>query len=407
MKHSAAGLSHPDPDPQYSIFKKTKLENTTKTNTSINPYTPSTSPVNPTTPRIDPSSLNPEQRTAADKILAGQNVFLTGAAGVGKSFLINYVLQGLEEKYPNGRGAEVVVAAPTGIAATHIGGVTIHSWSGIGLGKGGAAALVPKVTKNAASCARWRRAQVLVIDEVSMLDGLLFEALDAIGRTVRGNRHEPFGGLQLLLCGDFFQLPPISLRWGGGFAFEAPAWRKAHIQTIELKTVVRQSGDLEFVRILGQVRLGACPSFVTQALAACHLSKKPLPTDGIIPTKLYCTNKNVDAENTLELNQLAGRPVSYPAKDDFKGSYQASVQKTISDAMDKKIPSILHFKVRAQVMLTKNMPEFHLVNGSRGLVLSFEKEKETDSDAYPVVHFTNGVTRTIKPGTLLLPLCYC
>jgi len=166
--------------------------------------------------------------------------------------------------------------------------------------------------------------------------------------------------------------------------------------------VVRQSGDLEFVRILGQVRLGGCPTFVTQALEACHLSKKPLPTDGIVPTKLYCTNKNVDAENALELNKLAGRQVSYPSKDDFKGRYTASIQKTISDTMDKKSPSIIHFKVGAQVMLTKNMPEFHLVNGSRGIVLSFQKETERDRVAYPVVQFTNGVTRIIKPGTLLL-----
>lgn len=165
----------------------------------------------PSQPKINPSTLNSDQKAASQYIFSGGNAFLTGAAGVGKSYLLNYLIQGLREKYPERRSnahayaatkqpksdPRVVVAAATGIAATHIGGVTIHSWAGVRLGVGGARVLVPRVMQNEAACQRWRKAEVLVLDEVSMIDGMFFEALDAIGREVRGNRSKPFGGIQL------------------------------------------------------------------------------------------------------------------------------------------------------------------------------------------------------------------
>ena len=164
----------------------------------------------PSKPKIDPSTLNSDQKAASQYIFSGGNAFLTGAAGVGKSYLLNYLIQGLREKFPERRSnqayastmqqrndSRVVVAAATGIAATHIEGVTIHSWAGVRLGVGGARVLVPRVMQNEAACQRWRKAEVLVLDEVSMIDGMFFEALDAIGREVRGNRSKPFGGIQL------------------------------------------------------------------------------------------------------------------------------------------------------------------------------------------------------------------
>jgi len=155
--------------------------------------------------RVDPSTLNADQKAAADYIFSGGNAFLTGAAGVGKSYLLNYLIQGLRGKYERGEGENkaVVVTAATGIAATHISGVTIHSWSGIRLGTGGSRILVPRVKQNKEACDRWRKAKVLVLDEVSMIDGMLFQALYEIGREVRGCRSKPFGGIQLVLSGDF------------------------------------------------------------------------------------------------------------------------------------------------------------------------------------------------------------
>ena len=154
----------------------------------------------PPTAKIERNTLNDEQRVASDRVLGGTNAFLTGAAGTGKSFLLRYLIQALEARSPGG----VAVTAPTGIAASHVQGVTIHSWAGIGLGKGGIAKLVEKVMANGNACARWRKARVLLIDEVSMLDSNLFDALDAIGRAVRGEPR-PFGGLQLVMCGDFLR----------------------------------------------------------------------------------------------------------------------------------------------------------------------------------------------------------
>ena len=115
--------------------------------------------------QIDPSTLNADQTLAAQQIFSGSNAFLTGAAGVGKSYLLNYLIQGLKEKHSD---ETVVVAAATGIAATHIGGVTIHSWAGVRLGVGGARVLVPRVMSNNAAVARWRKAKVLILDEVSV-----------------------------------------------------------------------------------------------------------------------------------------------------------------------------------------------------------------------------------------------
>ncbi|EOD20460.1 hypothetical protein EMIHUDRAFT_208320 [Emiliania huxleyi CCMP1516] len=241
---------------------------------------------------------------AAQIVLAGTNAFLTGAAGVGKSFLLRYIIQELERRMPE----QVAVCAPTGIAASHVQGVTIHSWSGIGLGKGGAQALLQKVEGNVAAQGRWRLARCLIIDEISMLDSLLLDALDQIGRT----------------------LPPVSLgQYNTSFAFASRAWREAGVQTIELKTIVRQSG--------------------------------------ILPTKLYCKNLNVDAENAARLAELPGAATSFAATDLFKGEYPADAKKRLSELVEKKAVSRLDLKRGAQCLLTKNMPELRLVNGSRGV----------------------------------------
>ena len=145
--------------------------------------------------------LNPEQNAALHLVLTGKNVYLTGAAGVGKTFLLRRIVSELTKKYNIGSG--VAVTASTGIAASHLpsSATTLHSFAGIGLGGRDVPKLIQKVMNNSAAYNRWRMTRTLVIDEISMIDGVLFQTLDIIGKTIRGNQTQPFGGLQLVLCG--------------------------------------------------------------------------------------------------------------------------------------------------------------------------------------------------------------
>ena len=233
-------------------------------------------------------------------------------------------------------------------------------------------------------------------------------------------------------------MPPVSLgSFGAGFAFESTAWQQANVRTIELRTIVRQSGDMAFIRLLTPVRIGLCSPETTEALAACHVDVKPSPQDGILPTKLvravrhpqavlelptappaqehhilhplprsqYCTNVNVDGENSTRLASLPGQPTSFHALDSFKGDYAADAKMKLCELVEKKAVSCLQLKVGAQCILTKNMPELRLVNGSRGVVVGFE---ETWCDSYgvpagqyqtPVVKFDSGQRLAIQPSS--------
>jgi ATP-dependent DNA helicase PIF1 len=356
----------------------------------------------PAAPPIPRSALNAEQAAAADRALSGSNLFLTGPAGVGKSYLLRFIIQELERRHPKA----IAVTAPTGIAASHVQGQTIHSWAGIGLGKGSRDSLLQKVMNNHAACERWRKAEVLLLDEVSMLDSYLMEVLDMIGRSVRGEPAKAFGGLQIILCGDFFQLPPVSLggNFGNGFAFQSRAWQYAGVSTVELKTVVRQQGDLNFIRLLNSVRIGLCSEATTAALAACHVDVKPPPQDGILPTKLYCKNANVDAENDARLASLGGEERAFPATDLFKGEVSSDAKQRLLEMVDKKAVGQLRLKLGAQVLLTKNRPDLRLVNGSRGVVTGFDESYVDGSYGVPsgrymcaIVTFDTGQRLTVEP----------
>ena len=237
----------------------------------------------------------------------GDNLFITGAAGTGKSFLLRRIILSLKLKFSEDA---VAICAPTGIAATNVSGVTIHSWSGVGLAKGPVEDVIAKVMKSPQAVQRWRACKVLVIDEVSMLDNLLFEKLDAVGRHVRATPHAAFGGIQLVLTGDFFQLPPVNIgRFGKKFTFQSNVWGACNMQVVLLKTVVRQEGDQTFIRLLNEFRLGITTPASLAALAQCNTAQKPFLNDGVIPTRLYCTNAKVDDENRQRLESLPGKTI--------------------------------------------------------------------------------------------------
>ena len=351
------------------------------------------------------SSLTPSQRRIAQDVLVSRkNIFLTGPAGTGKSFLFRYIKQQLQQIFPGG----VAVTAPTGVAAVNVGGQTIHSWAGVGLGRGPGHKIVAKVMKSAKASARWRSAKVLLIDEISMLDNELFEKLSLVGAAVRGSPI-PFGGLQLVLCGDFFQLPPVGMG-RKSFAFKAPAWKSAGLLTRELTEVIRQRSDKPFISILNEIRRGHASASALRMLADCHVSRKARPVDGICATRLFCKNSSVDEENEARLTALEGSARVYESHDLFKGMAQNNVaaRAKVAASANTKVPSTLTLKVGAQVVLLRNIdPEAKLVNGSRGIVVKFEESRtEAGKGVYghvccpgvmcPVVKFDCGTTRRIE-----------
>ena len=176
-----------------------------------------------------------------------KSVFFTGSAGTGKSVLMREIIRAMRNKYSK-ESDRVAVTASTGLAACNIGGVTLHSFAGIGLGKEPAEQLVKKIKKNAKTKNRWLRTKVLIVDEISMIDGDLFDKLEAVARAIRNNAR-PFGGIQLVVTGDFFQLPPVP-DYGkqAKFAFEASAWSTSIEHTIGLTQIFRQRdpGKLRF-----------------------------------------------------------------------------------------------------------------------------------------------------------------
>ena len=330
-------------------------------------------------------SLTICQREVLNKTLNGCSVLISGSAGTGKSFLTRHIITQLKLK--NGT-KNIGVVAPTGIAASNIDGTTIHAWAGIGIGEGDIDALIKKVRSNKPAYQRWKSTRALIIDEISMLDGDLFTKLNNIAQAIRSNSR-PFGGIQLILVGDFYQLPPVQVK-ENGFAFECDAWNDARIQKCELTEVIRQKGDDKFIEVLNKIRVGQCPDYIVDILEKCHVDNKPPPTDGIIPTKLYCMNRDVDRENSFHLERLPESSKIYKATDLFGPGTPFGAEQKLTEMLDKKMQRTLELKIGAQVMLTKNMVDFNLVNGSRGIVHDFAEH------GAPIVKFANGVIMTME-----------
>lgn len=298
------------------------------------------------------SDLTEEQAAIATRILEGdENVFLTGAAGTGKSYLFKYLKSAMPGR--------VAVTASTGIAAVAIGGQTIHSWAGVGLARDPASVLMERMDPRAKR--RWRTTDVLFIDEISMIDAKLYDKLAYIGACLR-DVNQPFGDLRVVLCGDFFQLPPVD----GLYAFQSHAWNA----TMLTLRVVMRCADEALIRMLTRIREG---HFEVGWLTDCHIDQKPAPTDGIPPTRLYCTNHDVDAENAARLAELPGNTRVFKSTDTFTPVDPEGPEgpSRPSRRVKFRAPNTISLKVDAQVTLTRNTPPWG-VNGSRGIVLSLD-----------------------------------
>jgi ATP-dependent DNA helicase PIF1 len=350
--------------------------------------------------------------------MEGKSIFFTGSAGTGKSFLLRKIIADLRRSLQaEGRVDAVFVTAPTGIAACNVGGVTVNSFAGIGLGNLSAEAYAAQIQRKPSLMQRWRACRVLVIDEVSMMDGGLFDKLERIARLCRGERLV-FGGIQLVLAGDFYQLPPVGLdqaRGGGGgvggtavaapkarygdktgsdaasapatFCFEANCWSSAIFLQMSLQRVFRQR-DAAFVQMLNEMRVGKVSPATRQLLQSgcgADIARLQAQAPALKPTRLFAVNAQVDRVNDEELRNCPGPARTFFAKDD------ATEDTFLKQLHNLYVPERLQLKVGAQVILLKNLDATAgLVNGARGTVRGFAPS-EVGGEEVPVVAF-------LRPG---------
>jgi len=351
-------------------------------------------------------TLTTEQASVVRALAEGKNIFMTGPGGTGKSYLIGLLqtcLESLIDPEANmcNKKVNVNITALTGCAALLLGpkAKTLHSWSGIGLGKEDPVDLVWKINRNGRAKKLWRSVDLLVIDEISMLTAELLEKLNEIGQRMRKNFDKPFGGIQLLLVGDFYQLPPVIKDGKGSFAFESRHWSTIIHKTIELKEIHRQK-DPVFQKLLCEIRLGDL-SAEGEALLRSRMDL-PWQSQKIRPTLLFPKNADVDMINQVNLKALKGRPVTYKAQYGYASSKIADktrlmdpsfVQTVTNMDRDAMYRTELTLLTGAQVMLITNLSvEKGLVNGSRGVVVGFtEKSADKDDGDIPIVEFLNGM----------------
>lgn len=338
---------------------------------------------------MNTEGLSNKQTQVMDAVVRRRkSIFFTGSAGTGKSFLLNRIIEALSlEK-------NVYVTASTGIAATHINGTTLHGFAACGVNVDFSNAL-KRIRSNPAALLRWKTCSVLIIDEVSMVEGAFFTLLDAIAQTLR-QKHEPFGGIQLIVAGDFLQLPPVCKNNHNqkDYVFQTPAWKACIREQIVLDTIFRQREDI-FVELLQNMRFG----YLTNEQDAILSEKMKMADRGKDrdTTQLYSDRRSVDAENTRRLAQLIGHEKSYealmvlhPVLSMFKKDQQMAANSLEKNCL---APKLLKLKVGAHVMLLKNLSPPALVNGSRGHVVGFDA---SSFEELPIVEFENGESRTLK-----------
>lgn len=324
--------------------------------------------------KLRDSIVNEKPVISLDKLVvlkdinSRKNLFITGNAGTGKSFLLNII----KEQYQN----KLQVTASTGIAAVHINGTTIHSWSGIGLGTLSVTEICNFINSGKGTQARRRiqRTKILAIDEISMISAQVFDLLNQVFKVIRGNE-EPFGGIQIILFGDFFQLPPVDKNSSDKqFCFESTSWHEANIKTHILTETFRQRDPL-FLDLLNNLRMGQLNNEHMKMLELC--ASKSVNND-IKPTIIATHNWQVDKINESELTKLPGEEIVY--YQNCEGN-ERQIQFLKKNCL---APEKLRLKAGAQVMMLKNSRQKDgIYNGSIGVIIRFS------SKGLPMVRFAN------------------
>jgi ATP-dependent exoDNAse (exonuclease V) alpha subunit/DNA-binding CsgD family transcriptional regulator len=347
------------------------------------------------------------QKEALDILKMGRNVFLTGEAGSGKTFVLNDYIN-----YLKSHAVTVAVTASTGIAATHLGGQTIHSWSGLGVRDSLSDRDIDDMMQKAYLYKRFDQTKVLILDEVSMLHHFRLDMLEWLCRQFKHNE-KPFGGMQVILCGDFFQLPPVTRRpsadidgvlsssfgdFGDSqsqFAFKATSWTDAGFSVCYLSEQHRQKDD-EYLKILNEIRQNKVSAQTRRTLEesigreireGSLLSAEKAPFSGTGTTKLFTHNIDVDIINNKYLALISGTEKQYPMSSRGSRNLIENLKKSCLS------PETLHLKVGAKVMFTKNDPAGNFVNGTLGVVESFGQFGE------PLIRTISGKLITAIPAS--------
>ncbi len=335
-----------------------------------------------------------KQQTALNLLKTGQNVFLTGQAGAGKTYVLNQYIH-----YLRVRGIDVATTASTGIAATHMNGMTIHAWSGMGIKDSFDSDDYKRLKGRKAIMERLHETKVLIVDEISMLHAKQVDLLDEILRTIRQNEL-PFGGVQVVFSGDFFQLPPVGSKDENPknkFAFMAKSWISANFQICYLSEQHRQNGTDEHAKfgislneILNQIR----SQYVSQTAIDALLATKNQDIHQN-RTRLYTHNVSVDKINEEQLNALDADVHFYECATFGDNALVETLKKNVRASPE------LVLKKGAKVMFVKNNPTLDVYNGTMGEVIDFAPtlsvQTNDKSTHYPVVRLNSGRTVVAEP----------
>lgn len=364
---------------------------------------------------MDCSVLSAEQKYAFNKFTIGENLFITGPGGTGKSKLIQYLIE-----YAKCMNKNIQVCALTGCASLllNCNARTLHSWSGIKLAKGEKIKVINDVMKSRKTISSWKKVQILIIDEVSMMSKKIFEIIEELARKTR-NSSRPFGGIQVVFTGDFFQLPPVGTSGEPDtekFCFESPLWSVIFPQKnqIELKTIFRQT-DSKYIDILMQIRKGELSDENKKILQGyVKRDYNPEEHSGCIPVKLFAIRNKTDYvnnemfskinEKSYEFNHIikmdcktyidSGKPISLELLI-YNDKMPLTDKTKEAEYIANNIPceKTIYIKKGAVVMCTTNINmDMGICNGSQGVVINIIEKGDRN---IPVVKFSNGITMNI------------